>query len=142
MSDDVDTPVDGLSPSAARDVGSVAQRIAVAVTEIDGVTGLYSGAFGEIATYLPGGRVGGVALTDDRGEVHVIVGIGHDLRDVAAEAARVAGDIAGVPVDVTVEDISMPGAEGAAADAEPDASSAGTSRERDQSSTTEVKNDG
>ncbi|RPA62346.1 hypothetical protein EF294_10145 [Gordonia oryzae] len=86
----------------------LAQRVADAVTAVDGVTGLHGGVFGEIATYLPGGRVSGVQLDDDRGEVHVIVDISHDLRSVAAHAVAVATEVAGVPVDVTVEDISFP----------------------------------
>ncbi|AFA74165.1 hypothetical protein GPOL_c31500 [Gordonia polyisoprenivorans VH2] len=87
----------------------LAQQVADAVTAVDGVTGLHGGVFGEIATYLPGGRVSGVQLDDDRGGVHVIVDISHDLRTVAANAVAVATEVAGVPVDVTVEDISFPG---------------------------------
>ena len=91
-------------------VGSTAEQIADAVVEVDGVTDLFSGVFGEIATYMPGGRVGGVTLDDGRGAVHVIVDISFDLRDVATEVARVASEIAGVPIDVTVEDVSIPAA--------------------------------
>lgn len=88
--------------------GSAAQRVADAVRDVPGVTGLHAGLFGEVATYLPGGRVSGVALGDDSGEVHIVVDIDHDLRTVAA-AARAAGEqIVGYPLNVTVEDISTP----------------------------------
>lgn len=91
-------------------VGITAERLAQAVSAVDGVTGLHGGVFGEIATYLPGGRVSGVTLSADRGHVHIIVDTTHDLREVAAQVKQVASDIAGVPVDVTVEDVSLPDA--------------------------------
>ncbi|NED70757.1 hypothetical protein G3I15_58540, partial [Streptomyces sp. SID10244] len=52
MSDDVTTASTG------------AREVADAVTAVPGVTGLYGGVFGEIATYLPGGRVSGVVVDD------------------------------------------------------------------------------
>ncbi|MGC5247003.1 hypothetical protein ACPXB3_08785 [Gordonia sp. DT219] len=91
------------------DPADLAQRVADAATGVDGVADLHGGVFGEIATYLPGGRVSGVQLSDGRGEVHVIVDIDHDLRAVAAQVARVASDVAAMPIDVTVEDVSIPG---------------------------------
>ena len=72
-----------------------------------GVTGLHAGVFGEVATYLPGSRVSGVRMSDDSGEVHIVVDINHDLRAVADEVVTVASQVAGVPVSVVVEDISV-----------------------------------
>lgn len=102
-------PAEAESPGTDHDRrhdDSVAARIARAVTAVDGVTGLHSGVFGEVGTHLPGGRVSGVRLTGDGGEVHIAVRFGHDLRAVAGEVSRVASEIVGVGIDVTVEDVT------------------------------------
>ena len=117
----------------------LAQQVADAVTAVDRVTGLHGGMFGEIATYLPGGRVSGVQLDDDRGGVHVIVDISHDLRTVAAHAVAVATEVAGVPVDVTIEDISFPGQR---AEQQNSASRRGTPAGGDQPGATEGNQNG
>ncbi|MBD1318435.1 Asp23/Gls24 family envelope stress response protein [Gordonia hankookensis] len=95
MSDDVTTASTG------------AREVADAVTAVPGVTGLYGGAFGEIATYLPGGRVSGVVVDDDSAHVHVVVDMDHDLRGVADRVRRRIEELTGLPVTVTVEDISV-----------------------------------
>ncbi|MEP9417269.1 hypothetical protein ABLE92_23415 [Gordonia sp. VNQ95] len=121
--------------SEGADAGNgTAEAIERAVSVIDGVSGLHGGVFGEIATYLPGGRVNGVRLTDSGGEVHVILDIGHDLRAVAEHVSQVASEIAGKPIDVTVEDVNF------APGGEPD--SAGRQQLSAQDCTTEVKDDG
>ena len=91
--------------------GSVAQQVAAAAEAVPGVTGLHAGVFGEVATYLPGGRVSGVRMSDDSGEVHIVVDVNHDLRAVADEVVTAASRVAGVPVSVVVEDISVGPAE-------------------------------
>lgn len=92
--------------SASGGLGVEARRVADAVCEIDGVAGLYGGVFGEIATYLPGTRINGVALSDARGEVHIVATAGSDLLAVGARARDIAESITGKPVSVTIDDIT------------------------------------
>ncbi|MFE0750657.1 hypothetical protein [Gordonia sp. NPDC058843] len=95
-------------PAARTDEeGSPADRLAAAVLAVPGVRDLHSGLFGEVATYLPGHRVPGVSLTDDGGEVHIVVDASHDLQGVAAEVRDIAEAIAARPIAVTVADISV-----------------------------------
>lgn len=78
-----------------------------AATAVPGVTGLNSGRFGEVATYLPGRRVGGVKLGDHDGEVHIEVDLRRSVTDTA-DAVRVAVEkAAGRPMTVVVEDVSL-----------------------------------
>ncbi|ADG80636.1 Response regulator receiver protein OS=Tsukamurella paurometabola (strain ATCC 8368 / DSM /CCUG 35730 / CIP 100753 / JCM 10117 / KCTC 9821 / NBRC 16120/ NCIMB 702349 / NCTC 13040) OX=521096 GN=Tpau_4066 PE=4 SV=1 [Tsukamurella paurometabola] len=85
-------------------------RIVAAVTAVDGVAGLYAGAAGSAATYLPGRTVPGVRVDDEAGQVNLIVEFGEDtdIVAVADRARQAASDAAGVPIDVTVSDIRMP----------------------------------
>ena len=99
------------SQSESSQAGSVAQQVAAAAQAVPGVTGLHAGVFGEVATYLPGSRVSGVRMSDDSGEVHIIVDINHDLRAVADDVVTAASRAAGVPVSVVVEDVSVGPAE-------------------------------
>ena len=80
-------------------------RIAAAVTGVEGVADLHAGMFGEAATYLPGRRVAGIRIGEDGTEVHLSIVFGYALRPTA-EAVRdaVAGLVSG-PVHVTVEDV-------------------------------------
>ncbi|PYE20987.1 hypothetical protein DFR67_101379 [Williamsia limnetica] len=82
-----------------------AQQVATAVTGLDGVAELHGGVLGEVATYLPGGRVNGVRLDRSGVEVHVVLFLDDDIRAVAAEVQRVASDVVGVPATVVVEDV-------------------------------------
>ncbi len=99
------------SQSESSQAGPVAQQVAAAAQAVPGVTGLHAGVFGEVATYLPGSRVSGVRMSDDSGEVHIIVDINHDLRAVADDVVTAASQAAGVPVSVVVEDVSVGPAE-------------------------------
>lgn len=83
-----------------------ADRVAAAVLAVPGVAGLDGGSLGEVATYLPGRRVSGVADRGDRLTVSITVHPAGDLR-VLAELVRSA--VAGAdprPVDVVVADIA------------------------------------
>lgn len=63
-------------------------------------------AAGEVATYLPGRRVGGVRVRGDGIEVSVVGRWGVTVPDLAAEIRRAAAPLAGGrPVLVHVEDI-------------------------------------
>ncbi|TSD68372.1 Asp23/Gls24 family envelope stress response protein [Aeromicrobium piscarium] len=83
-----------------------AETIAEAVQAIDGVHSLHGGLFGEVATYLPGGRVSGVRIGDDGVDVHIVVRTGRPVLPVA-EAVRAAVEAITVgPTHVTVEDLA------------------------------------
>lgn len=84
-----------------------ADAIAEIVRAVPGVAGLHPGMFGEVATYLPGRRVTGVRVLDDRVDVHVTIAPTVSARTTAAAVrAAVALAFAGRPVDVTVEDVA------------------------------------
>lgn len=85
---------------------TLADRVAAAVTAVPGVAALAGGAFDEVATYLPGRRVNGVAERGDRLTVSFTATATGDLRETAE---RVRAAVAGVdprPVDVIVADIA------------------------------------
>lgn len=104
------------SHRATESTEPMAVRVARAVLAVPGVRELDGGMFGEVATYLPGERVAGVRLSDTEGEVHIVVDLAHDLREVAAAAGAAAGEVSGVPIAVTVEDVvRLPDAPPAAA---------------------------
>ena len=88
-----------------------ADAVEAAVRAVPGVVDMHTGAFGEVATYLPGRRVAGVRLLPDLCEVHVVLAWGSPVRDAAA-AIRAAVATAGVHtrVDVTIEDVVAPDA--------------------------------
>lgn len=79
--------------------------VAAAVTGVAGVAALHGGAFGEVATHLPGRRVPGIRLRDDGADIHLTLVFGVS---VGATAQRVREAVAAVtpgPVHVTVEDV-------------------------------------
>lgn len=93
-------PLDGVSPDA------VAERAAACAS----VARLSAGPVGEVATYLPGRRVPGVRLRGDRIEIHVVAKWGVRIADVAADVRTGLRPLAaGVPVDVYVDDVEVPG---------------------------------
>jgi uncharacterized alkaline shock family protein YloU len=82
-----------------------ADRIAAVVAAVEGVAGLHAGMFGEVATYLPGRRVSGVRIGQDRIDVHVSLNLTAPIRDTATAIQRAVAAITALPVDVTVEDL-------------------------------------
>lgn len=82
-----------------------ADRIAAAVSAVEGVVGLHAGMFGEVATYLPGRRVSGIRIGADRVDVHVSLVLGVPVRPTAAAIQRAVGELTDLPVDVTIEDL-------------------------------------
>lgn len=84
---------------------STAERIAEAVLAVPGVVDLHSGLFGEVATYLPGRRVPGIAIRDDDGEVHLVADLAYDLQAVATAAREAAEEITGKEFSVVIEDV-------------------------------------
>jgi len=109
-------PADGpgtLRVSDAEVVSSVrvpvvetADAVAALVLAVPGVARLHPGRFGEVATYLPGRRVTGVKLTDDRVEVHVVVAYDEPIRALAQQIHTAVAAVVAVPVQVFVEDLA------------------------------------
>ena len=105
-------PRSGEDPAA--DVRSTdlteAQQIHDAVLDCADVAGVSAGAFGEIASYLPGRTVAGIRLHADRVEVHVVARYGEPLQTVVDQiGVAVAPWLAGRILQVAVEDILLPG---------------------------------
>lgn len=96
-----------MAPATEDTTGSVAENIAEAVLALPGVVDLHSGLFGEVATYLPGRRVSGIAVRDEDGEVHIVADLSHDLQEVAASVRDVAESMTGLPFVVVIEDIEQ-----------------------------------
>ncbi|MGL5817907.1 MAG: hypothetical protein ACRCYR_10115 [Phycicoccus sp.] len=84
---------------------NLADRVAEAVLAVPGVAGLHGGAFGEVATYLPGRRVTGIRLNDTEAGVHVTVTYGGSVLDVAARIRAAVEPLVAVPVTVRIEDV-------------------------------------
>jgi hypothetical protein len=81
------------------------------VAAVPGVVALHGGRFGDVATYLPRRRVTGVRLTapGDRVEVHVVADFLPDLLGLAERVRAAARGVLLRPIDVTIEDIRVPG---------------------------------
>ena len=102
------------------DPAGLVDRIGEAVLAVPGVTGLSGGPFGVAATYLPGRRVVGIRQRDDRTEVHVTVGSGRPVRQVADDVRRAVRSVVDLPVHVTGEDVTPDAPTEAAPDAPTD----------------------
>ena len=84
-----------------------ADAIAAATLACPEVASLSGGQFGEVATYLPGRQVAGVRVTTDRVDVHVVARYGAPLHQIADRVRRTVAPVtAGLPVDVTFDDIT------------------------------------
>ena len=99
------TTTTGTTTTGTPSTAELAEQVAGIVLAVPGVAGLHGGAFGEIATYLPGRRVEGIRIGPDLCMVHIVARYPCDLRAVAdAVHARVATMVS-VPVQVTIEDL-------------------------------------
>ncbi|GAA2058920.1 hypothetical protein [Williamsia deligens] len=87
----------------------LADAVATAAASVPGVTGLNAGRFGEVATYSTKGRVVGVRLHDHSGEVHIEVTLDRGVMDTAEDVRRAVEAVAGRPMTVVVEDVSVDG---------------------------------
>ncbi|MCC2314957.1 hypothetical protein [Cellulomonas xiejunii] len=103
---DLAPPVLGPPDLAPPDLAELAAAAALAVP---GVAGLYPGAFGEIATHLPGRRVAGVRRRSTADgpsiDVHVVALLGGDLRELAAAVHRAVRGAVGGEVHVAIDDL-------------------------------------
>lgn len=99
---------DGLA-GGLQDAQPDPDAIVKAVLAEPDVVKLHSGAFGEVATYLPGRRVAGVQVGEQRVSVHVTVQLGSPVQPVARRVRAAVEPLAGGrPVDVVVEDVVDP----------------------------------
>ncbi|MDA3649525.1 hypothetical protein LZ318_07740 [Saccharopolyspora indica] len=74
------------------------------------VARLHGGQYGEIATYQPGQRITGVRVGERAVEVAVVLRLDRPLPEVLAELrGELAAIAGGVPVDITVADVVVPG---------------------------------
>jgi hypothetical protein len=81
------------------------------------VARLHGGAYGEVATYLPGVLVTGVRAGDEVIAVHVTGVWPATLAEIASQVRAAVAPFSGaIPVSVTVEDLEPPGAERAPGD--------------------------
>ena len=95
------------------DPADLADAVAAAVRAVPGVDDLHAGALGEVATYLPGRRVGGVRLLEPGCAVSVVLGRAASLATTTQAVRDAVRPLTGLPVHVTVEDIaSTPAEEG------------------------------
>lgn len=86
-----------------------AHAVSAAVERCPTVASLFGGELDEIATYLPGEKVSGVRLRDDRVQLHVVARWGVTVGDLESDVrAAVAPLVGGRAVDVHVEDLEVP----------------------------------
>ena len=97
------------TPRAALVDGIDVDVVAAIVQDCAGVSALDGGPFGEVASYLPGRTVPGVAVDDNRIRVQVRSEWGVPAADVAALITAALAPLAGTrPVDVAIADIDDP----------------------------------
>jgi hypothetical protein len=97
------------TPRAGLVDGIDVDAVAALVRGCAGVSALDGGPFGEVASYLPGRTVPGVAVDDGRIRVQVRSRWGVPAADVAAIITAALAPLAGPrPVDVTIADIDDP----------------------------------
>ena len=97
--------------------------LAAAVAACPGVAGLHGGAFGEVASYLPGRAVAGVRVAPGAVEVHVRGRWGTTAAQLLAQIGAAAAPLIGgrrlQVVLADLEDPAEPGAEDGAAPSRP-----------------------
>jgi len=80
--------------------------IAAAVMACSAVAGLHEGGTRAVATYLPGRRVVGVRVEDERVLVSVVLASGSSVRMLEAQVrSRLAPHVRGRHLDVHVADV-------------------------------------
>jgi hypothetical protein len=97
------------TPRAALVDGIDIDAVAAIVRGCAGVSALDGGPFGEVASYLPGRTIPGVAVDDNRIRVQIRSNWGVPAADVAALITAALAPLAGPrPVDVAIADIDDP----------------------------------
>jgi uncharacterized alkaline shock family protein YloU len=100
---------------------ALAQALVEVTRAVPGVAGLYGGHFGEIATYGRGGRVPGIRIRTEGGqvivEIHLIVtyapnmsvlALAETVRDQIRQHGTTLATAKGGAIDVVVDDIAVP----------------------------------
>lgn len=95
-------------PAPAVIDGVNVDAVALAVQQCPGVSSLEGGRFGEVATYLPGRRLTGVAVGGGRVTVQIRSRWGIPAADLAAQIRAVLAPLTGHPIDVVIADIDDP----------------------------------
>lgn len=88
------------------DIPSEAHHLRDIALATDGVAGMGGGILGEVGTYLPGQRVGGVRIKADRIEIHVVLHADAPVRRTVDLLSERLERAAGRPVQVWVDDYS------------------------------------
>ncbi len=84
--------------------------IATRVQAVADVTAMHGGVAGEVATYLPGRRVAGVRIDDNRVEVHVVADPVRSLVEIAGDIRNALQPLVGDrTVDVFIGDVDDTG---------------------------------
>jgi hypothetical protein len=105
----VTVPAPGVLVDAAIIDGVGVDAVAASVLACAGVSGLDGGLYHEVATYLPGRTVDGVAVADGRVRVQVRSRWGVEAPLLATSIKSVLTPLTGSrPVDVTIADIDDP----------------------------------
>jgi uncharacterized alkaline shock family protein YloU len=94
----------------AADAAELSGQIAAAARSVEGVADLHGGTFGEIGTYVAGGRVAGIRIADGLVEVHVTLYWGCPIRATADAVRSAVQPLVDRPVHVTVQDLAQRGA--------------------------------
>ena len=109
------TSSSAVAPGAGLVDGIDVDAVAAVVASCPGVSALDGGRFGEVASYLPGRVVAGVAVDGGRLRVQVRSAWDVPVTDLAAQITAALVPLAGSrPVDVAVADIDDPPAAEAA----------------------------
>ncbi len=101
-----DLPQERSEPSGPTEL---ADLVAAATRAVPGVSDLHAGAFGEVATYLPGRKVTGVQMRPDVTNVDVVLHWGAPVPSTAERVRQVVTALVGTSVHVTVQDVTEPG---------------------------------
>ena len=82
--------------------------VAAAAAGCPAVAALSAGVFGEVATYLPGRKVGGIRVDDTDVEIHVVARHGHPLHHVAAHLGALTRPLIGDRrLTVVIDDLDI-----------------------------------
>ncbi|MDP9389608.1 MAG: hypothetical protein M3Q48_17255 [Actinomycetota bacterium] len=83
--------------------------VSAAVERCPTVASLSGGELGEVATYLPGRKVSGVRVRDNRVELHLVTRWGVAVPDLESDVrAAVAPLVGNRAVDIHVDDLEVP----------------------------------
>jgi hypothetical protein len=103
-----DDAADEAADDPAEDPAAVAARIVALIERVPGVAALHAGRYGDVRTYLPGGRLTGVRVgrPDEPVEVALVLGLDRPIPAVVADVRTAVATVCGDrPVDVTVADV-------------------------------------